>query len=157
PPRGAGGSPRSHVLAAVLAQIAFGATPAQADVGGRVELSGAPPVLSFPESVVDSFDLAAEHVGTRFLACVVAVGEQAAQQLELLLSPLRQVVSRHQLNALNWWQGRPVQHHAGLQRAPLALPEPPPARLRGAVVVGHRPGKARLDSTADFAAVERRI
>ena len=85
------------------------------------------------------------------------IGQQAAQQFQLLLFPLGQVVVRHQLDPLHRRQRRPVEHHLGLQRTPAALPELPPSGSHDAVVVGHRAGETRLDALAEFRAVERRI
>ena len=48
------------------------------DAGGFVELPRAPSVLSFCHGEVDSIDLTTEHIGTRFLACVVEIGQHAA-------------------------------------------------------------------------------
>src|ERR1700735_4938064 len=89
---------RSDPLAAVLAEVPFGVTPAQADVSWRcLDLPGTPAVLGFVDRAVDALDLGAEHVGASFLGGVVEIGQQAAQQFQLLLLPLGQAVVRQQL------------------------------------------------------------
>ena len=58
-------------------------------------------LLGLLDGALHTLDLGPEHVGTSFLGCVVEIGQHVAQQLELLLLALGQVVRRHQLEPLH--------------------------------------------------------